>query len=148
MEARENHCEWLADLIEEHRGPRPIAILGKAFKPETNISTGSSSLLLSSILHRRKIPHEIGDNIAPTKRGLYFIGTRHARWEKTAFPRGSVVIDPFRYIPDQPNVQVIRIGDGRRAARREAVEAAHLRRGRQVERMAFYEPNNRAGVHR
>ena len=55
MEARENHCEWLADLIEEHRGPRPIAILGKAFKPETNISTGSSSLLLSSILHRRKI---------------------------------------------------------------------------------------------
>jgi UDPglucose 6-dehydrogenase len=135
MEGREKHCEWLADLIEEHRGARPIAILGRAFKPETNISTGSPSRLLSSILHRRQIPHEIGDNIVPTKCGLYFIGTCHARWAKTVFPRGSVVIDPFRCIPDQQDVQVVRIGYGRRAPTREAVEAEQ-RMERPAEQMA------------
>jgi UDPglucose 6-dehydrogenase len=112
MEAREKHCEWLADLIEKHRDSRPVTILGKAFKPETNISTGSPAVLLSSILHRRMIQHDIGDDIVPTTRALYFIGTRHARWAKTKFPFGSVVVDPFRYVSNQAGVEIIRIGEG------------------------------------
>jgi len=41
MMQRENQTDWLADLIEEHSNGLPINILGKSFKPETNITTGS-----------------------------------------------------------------------------------------------------------
>ena len=46
------------------------------------------------------------------ERGVYFIGTQHEIFEKFDFPKGSVVIDPFRMInKDIKGVKVIRIGD-------------------------------------
>jgi UDPglucose 6-dehydrogenase len=113
MTAREKHCEWLADLIEQHDNyERQIVILGRAFKPETNIETGSPAVLLSNILHRRGVPHATFEFHIPSTAALYFIGCRHQRWAETEFPAGSIVIDPFRYIPDQEGVRVIRIGEG------------------------------------
>lgn len=42
---------------------------------------------------------------------LVFVATKHARYaEPGYFPPGTVVLDPFGYIPDQPGVEVIRIG--------------------------------------
>lgn len=116
MRAREKHCEFLADLIEEHRGHRRIIILGRAFKPETNIEAGSPSLLLSAILDQRGVPHTITEQIRDvllSTQNLFFIGTQHERYAKVKFPKGSVVIDPFRYIPDQDGVEVVRIGEPR-----------------------------------
>lgn len=43
----------------------------------------------------------------------YFIATKHSEYADRAFPKGSTVIDPWRYIPDQPGVMVKRIGENK-----------------------------------
>lgn len=113
MQARQNHTEWLADMVVRLRDGLPVFILGRAFKPETNIETGSPARLLSHMLRQKGVAHDCGDDIVPQSIGLYFIGTKHARWAKVQFPKGSLVIDPFRYIPDQEGVTVLRIGEGK-----------------------------------
>jgi UDPglucose 6-dehydrogenase len=128
MTAREKHCSWLADIIEqEQRFQRlPIVILGRAFKPETNIETGSPALLLSEILTQRGIAHECVEDFGahPSRHAhLFFIGCQHERYQHYKFPVGSVVIDPFRYIPDKQGVDVIRLGEGQKAASRPMHEA-------------------------
>lgn len=114
MKAREDQTEWLAVLMEQHDLPK--VILGKAFKPETNLVSGSPAILLANILRERGNEVLCYDpftdkNDAPKfEKSVFFIGTRHdvfATWE---FPEGSVVIDPHRYIPDQEGVKVVRIG--------------------------------------
>jgi len=45
----------------------------------------------------------------------YFVATKHAEYATREFPPGSTVIDPWRYIPDQPDVTVRRIGENRPA---------------------------------
>jgi len=42
---------------------------------------------------------------------VFFIGTKHSDFSKYVFPQGSVVLDPFRYIPDSAGIKVIRIGE-------------------------------------
>lgn len=69
MECRERQTEWLANLTEEtaweyaadNATPAPIEILGKAYKPETNLTVGSSATLLSNILKERGVEHEHTD---------------------------------------------------------------------------------------
>lgn len=42
---------------------------------------------------------------------VVFVATKHARYaEPGYFPAGTLVLDPFGYIPDQDGVQVIWIG--------------------------------------
>lgn len=118
MIARERHCEFQADFIQDEWArcdyALPVTILGRAFKPETNIETGSPALLLSAILRRRGVAHECVDGV-PARAGLFFIGCQHDRYRLAKFPAGSIVIDPFRYIPEQDGVTVIRIGEGVKA---------------------------------
>lgn len=115
MNARERHCVWFADLIQEYQRRRPVFILGRAFKPETNIETGSPSLLLSEILTKRGVYHSAVDDYDVTKLpAVYFIGTQHERFREYRFMAGSTVIDPFRYLEPQPGVELVRIGYGRR----------------------------------
>lgn len=113
MVARERHCAFLADLImdewKESDCESAITILGRAFKPETNIETGSPALLLSAILKRRGVVHDCVDTV-PGRAGIFFIGCQHERYRLAKFPEGSVVIDPFRFIPEQDGVRVVRIG--------------------------------------
>ena len=116
MIARERHCEFLAQIVEEYRWQAwqlPVVILGRAFKPETNIETGSPARLLSFILQRRGIAHNCTEDAkldhAPH---LVFIGCQHERYKMYKFAPGSIVIDPFRYMPDIEGVQVVRIGEG------------------------------------
>ncbi len=121
MEQRERQTEWLADLIEAHRGDRDIVILGRSFKPETNILIGSPALLLESILQERGLPvkswdpHADSGTRAPAgKPFCYFIGTRHPEFRTWPFERGSVVLDPWRYVEAiSPQVTVVPIGRGR-----------------------------------
>ena len=120
MIGREQQTEWLADLIEEHKGDRPVMILGKAFKEETNLTVGSPSILLKNILEERGVsvdmydPHvdESFEFDINTPR-LFFIGTKHSEFNTYEFPEGSVVLDPWRYMSDQSDwgVAVIRIGE-------------------------------------
>tara|TARA_A100001201_G_scaffold141327_1_gene136477 strand:+ start:2209 stop:3471 length:1263 start_codon:yes stop_codon:yes gene_type:complete len=124
MKQREKQTEWLADLIEEHYDGLGINILGKSFKPETNITTGSPSILLKNILEERghgvfmwdpyidepweTIKEMYDDEDEPQ---IYFIGTKHPEFVDFPFEKGSVVLDPWRYIPKRDDIDVIHIGD-------------------------------------
>lgn len=109
MACREDQTRWLAELIESHCGDLPVVLLGQAFKPNTNITTGSPARLLSHYLRTRNIEHVIHDphvtpGSAPTNTALYFVATQHEDWKAFSFPADSVVLDPFRYLQDNPSL--------------------------------------------
>jgi len=60
MKQRENQTEWLADLIIENKGDKQINILGKCFKPETNLIMGSPAILLKNILEEKENSKNVG----------------------------------------------------------------------------------------
>ena len=139
MMQREKQTDWLVDLIEEtsfkYKGcpdGYPVKILGKSFKPETNLVTGSPSILLENILKERGHQVEIWDpyvdefphsyiqrdwNVASENESnkephIYFIGTKHPDFTTYQYNQGSIILDPWRYIPEQENCEVIHIGIG------------------------------------
>tara|TARA_B100002019_G_scaffold139443_1_gene120136 strand:- start:2327 stop:3571 length:1245 start_codon:yes stop_codon:yes gene_type:complete len=119
MMQREKQTEWLADVIEGNRRNKDtLYILGKSFKPETNIQTGSPSILLKTIYEERYDrevimydPYVDDINDFDFKLGVYFIGTKHPDFVDFKFPHDSTIIDPWRYIPKQKGLRVINIGD-------------------------------------
>jgi UDPglucose 6-dehydrogenase len=128
MAQRERQTEWLADLIAAHRQGRDVLILGRSFKPESSITTGSAAVLLETILRERGIdvlsfdPHVDASGSPPAGRPLcYFIGTKHPEFRTWPFEPASVVLDPWRYVEVPPGVELIPIGrgDGPRAPRAE-----------------------------
>lgn len=102
MCAREEQTNFLVDLIvkEWKETGLPVVILGKAFKPETNLTVGSPSILLSNMLPMPCTMHDpnIDSTDVTFEPSIFFIGTKHAVFENLRFPSGSVVIDPFRYL--------------------------------------------------
>lgn len=118
MQAREEQTAWLADLMMAEDKSIPKVILGKSFKPETNLTVGSPAILLKNILEERDCavqmydPHVDGEEVPEfaKKASVFFIGTKHAAFEDFEFPAGSVVLDPHRYIKDREGVKVVRIG--------------------------------------
>ena len=116
MICREDQTDWLADLIQEHRGDLPLTILGKCFKKETNLTVGSPSILLKNLLDERgrgfvdMYDPWVDDYVLELEKRCYFIGTNHDKFLDYRFPAGSVVLDPWGMIQDQDNVEVIRIG--------------------------------------
>lgn len=128
MISREKQAEFFADLIcTEYREGDLIIIYGYTFKPETNLTTGSHALLVHEILQERRLSsllvdlnvgYPVGHSMAMYSgdrkiKTIYFIGCKHAGTAEVQWPHGSVVIDPFRYIADQPGVKVIRVGEGK-----------------------------------
>jgi len=117
MRARDGHHEWFATICID-TGKTPIVILGMAFKPETELITGSPAFLVADALLR--FGHDpimrdpvIYDHGEKWDHGAacYFIGCKHKEFASYLFPKGSVVVDPHRYILDQDGVEVIRIGE-------------------------------------
>jgi len=113
MTVREKQTEWLVDLMMEHKGQK--VILGKTYKPFTNLTYGSPSILLANILKERgcePIIHdpEIAKIELPKKPAVYLIGTKWPVYKKRKFRKGDVVIDPWGIIKNQKGVNVIRIG--------------------------------------
>jgi UDPglucose 6-dehydrogenase len=118
MMQREKQTDWLVSLIKQYQiKDRKTYILGKSFKPETNIQTGSPSILLDNLLKESGINAIMYDPYVDSSKpifeqGVYFIGTQHEIFERFNFPKGSIIIDPFRIInKDLNGVKVIRIGD-------------------------------------
>ena len=118
MMQREKQTDWLVSLIKQNQiKDRKTYILGKSFKPETNIQTGSPSILLNNILKESGVNAIMYDPYVDTtkpvfEQGVYFIGTQHEIFERFNFPKGSIILDPFRIInKDLNDVKVIRIGD-------------------------------------
>ena len=119
MKQREKQTDWLCDLVEEHCEDKKILILGKSFKSETNITTGSPSILLKNILEERGHKVSMWDPYVDTHKlftgeepMIYFIGTKHPDFTSYSYNQGSIIIDPWRYIPEQNNCEVIHIGIG------------------------------------
>lgn len=135
MATREDQARWLCELVSDEFdcmncssyndfdtvNKKPILILGTSFKPESNIEVGSPALLCKNILEE-----EYGHTVVTydpfvndhgfgwsgnAKDEVILIGTKHECFSNWVFPPGSIVIDPFRYIPDQENVKVIRVGE-------------------------------------
>lgn len=110
MMAREKHAEWLADMAIYYSEGYPIVVLGRSFKPETNIETGSPSRLVANIIREKGFEPIHVEDIDPNFIGLYLIGTKHSRYKDYHFKEGSMVLDPFGYIPDKKGIGVVRIG--------------------------------------
>ena len=120
MVCRENQTEWLGDLIitEHQKHNLPVVILGKTFKKETNLLVGSPSILLKNILDEKGVDTlmydpwiDEGQEAPLESSSIYFIGTNHDLFLDYKFPEGSIVIDPWRYIEDQKDITLIRVGD-------------------------------------
>ncbi len=126
MMQREKQSEWLANIVIENSVNRQINLLGKTFKPETNLLLGSPSILLKNLIEEKNYqvfawdpyidqPYEKicssmnWDN--PKIKHTFFIGTKHPDFTKFKFPKDSIIIDPFRYIYEVRDSKVIRIGD-------------------------------------
>jgi len=122
MMAREHQTEWLADLIEaEHklRPELPVILMGRTFKPQTKLTVGSPAILLENILAERGIDVESfdpflrePDTMWYCPQALYLISTKHDAFQYLTFPKGSIVIDPHRYISKEQyeGVRIIHIG--------------------------------------
>lgn len=119
MKCREDQTEWLADIIIDNKikTDLPVIILGKTFKKETNLVTGSPSILLRNILEERGYKVDMFDpwidpgNPPLSDRSIFFIGTNHDLFMDYKFPYGSLVIDPWRFIKPQEGIELISIGD-------------------------------------
>ncbi|MBI5883952.1 MAG: nucleotide sugar dehydrogenase [Elusimicrobia bacterium] len=119
MKQREKGTEWLADLVERHAAGRDILILGKSFKAESSLLAGSPALLLAAILKERGLKTRMWDpyvdetSAAPSGRPFcYLIGAMHPDFRSFPFERGSVVLDPWRYIAACSGVEVVGVGKG------------------------------------
>lgn len=112
MKAREDHMAWLAKeasvLASKHQ--MPLIVLGRSFKPETNIETGSPAVLLSNILKEYGQVHEHVEDITTETPAVFVVATQHERYKDYSFPAGSVILDPFRYIEKRDGIEVIAVG--------------------------------------
>jgi len=125
MLARERQTDWLANLVEVHHrreeyAHNRVGIYGRAFKAGTNLTVGSPATLLRNLLEERGFEVEmfdpyIDDGPCPfDEPRVYVVATRHeefasAEWE---YPAGSVVFDPWRYVPKREGVEIVHVGVG------------------------------------
>src|SRR5713226_745509 len=128
MLCREKQTEFLARLVAQHHAERGytkkvIGIYGRSFKAQTNLTVGSPAALLRAILEELGFEVQMYDPYVDAGPclfnwpGVYFVATNHKQFasDEWNFPQGSVVLDPWRYIPARPGVDVIHIGIGKAA---------------------------------
>jgi UDPglucose 6-dehydrogenase len=120
MKKREKQTEFLADLIinEVKRTGKQICILGTAFKPNTNIETGSPAVLLNNLLKIKGYLTTTFDPYINTTQNwkcednIYFVGCRHDCFQQYEFNDSCIVIDPHRYIKKEKCKNLIQVGVG------------------------------------
>ena len=58
-------------------------------------------------------PHtqERGEVECPAEPHVFFISTKHGEFTEYKYPEGSIIIDPWRYMPDMDGVTVHRVGE-------------------------------------
>lgn len=120
MMCREEQARWLVKLVlDKWTEEMPIIVLGRAYKPGTNLCTGSPALLCLSIFEdlgyafKSYDPHIDKDCIGVfDKPSVYLIATKHKEFKEVVFPKGSVVVDPFRFLSPGEGVKYIPVGIG------------------------------------
>jgi len=124
MYCREDQAKWKANLVRDMyiKTKLPILLLGYAFKPGTNLTVGSPALLVYHFLTDemglvvKKHDHHVrGTGVLPenTPPSLILLGCKHEEYQWASFPKGSIVIDPFRMVRQLSSVEVIHLGKGK-----------------------------------
>lgn len=124
MMQRQEHAAWLAQMLVDRARDRdlPVGILGVAYKPRLGLTAGSPALLVAELLGDMLDPDErpvlLRDpyveefNLGmPETARCWLVGCKHPEFPSYSFPTGTVIVDPWRYIPDQDGVTVIRVGE-------------------------------------
>lgn len=137
--AREAHTAWLAEITVHWMvmARLPLVILGKTYKPGVDSTAGSPALLLADILAKnhsvplRHVDHmtdsevwSLTDDAFYTgnafifdgKPRVFFIATRHDVYARLDYPAGSVVIDPFGFVPRRSGLTLVTPGRKRMLA--------------------------------
>lgn len=114
---REAQTEWLAGLVRQHSriSGLPVVILGKSYKPSSDLTYGSPALLLAHYLRDlgdvQHFDNRVDGRPAPaTESAVYVIATRHPEYALLRYPPGSVVIDPWGFVEHQDGVTLIQVG--------------------------------------
>ena len=116
MQCREAHVKYLIKILHKFHLQYPsldVILLGKSLKPETNIITGSPSVLFKNIceIECQHYDPYIDKNKIVLKIAIYMILTQHQVFQEYNFPEGAIVIDPFRYLKiNHKNVKYYPIG--------------------------------------
>lgn len=119
---REKQAEWLAKEMCKYQLPK--IILGESFKKESNITTGSCSLLIKNILEEFGHQVDIYDPytrpntwrdflyIANTNPAVYLISTQHPDFINLIdyLHQNSIVLDIWRYLKKDNRVRYIGTG--------------------------------------
>lgn len=117
MLCRERQTDWLCEMMESaaEANDLPMVILGTEFKPGVASEVGSPAILARNLLRERGCSVRLvrRGGLMPDYPAVFLIGCMHPEYATTVFPKGSVVIDPNRYIPDHEGVTVLRIGERR-----------------------------------
>jgi UDPglucose 6-dehydrogenase len=121
VKAREAQARWIADLARHYSDVAhlPIIMLGKGYKPRSHLTYGSVSYLLKYYLgddltyfydpyvDRSPIGEPEAIQIKPA---VVIIATKHPEFAEYSYQPGTIVLDPFGYVPDRPGCTIIRIG--------------------------------------
>ena len=94
MDAREQQAALVADALCQHH--LPIIIMGRSFKPNTDLDDGSSALLVAHYcgeLHHRTVTYDAVSN----EPAVYLLA--HDRDYDATWAPGSVIIDMYRRHP-------------------------------------------------
>jgi UDPglucose 6-dehydrogenase len=118
MVARERQTEWLADLMCSYDLPK--GLIGYAFKAKTNICVGSPALLLANILEERghqvfrydPVVENAEKDLSQLRPHVFLVGTNHPQFSQLTLPKGSVVIDPWRFVSVNDGVRLVPVGRG------------------------------------
>ncbi|MGH7295812.1 MAG: hypothetical protein ACRELB_12795, partial [Polyangiaceae bacterium] len=116
---RERHTEWIARTAIERAAGRPVVVLGKGFRAESAIVTGSPALLLLALLRELGCDARAYDPLVdppdaapPDVPSCFVMATRHEVLRTFPFAAGSVVVDPWRFVAARPGVEVVALGGG------------------------------------
>lgn len=122
VSARQAHASWQASLIVKWQRLTglPITIFGMTYKPGVDSTAGSPAMLLADLLAGAGIKFLHTDFIVEGKdpymstssftARIFFIATKHPEYANITFPSGSVVIDPFGYIPAASHITLVTPG--------------------------------------
>ena len=117
MTIREKQTEYLADLALKYK--LPIVIMGETYKPDTNLTYGSPSILLAHILEEKTGEYPMmydpltknNTKFNPSQAYTYIIGTNWEQFKTFPYSKNSIVIDPWGYIKTVPkDVTLINVG--------------------------------------
>jgi UDPglucose 6-dehydrogenase len=133
MGAREVQAKNLADFLVANANGKPIVIHGKAYKPDVPFCIGSYSTLIGFYIEEHGLSVTYLDPLADNPKDVVesinepsIVLLAHNRFITYGYtgdvrddsfycdiPKGSVIVDPWRRLPDLTDIEVIHYGNTR-----------------------------------